>query len=69
MFPVQKRQLSFSSLFIKKKKKKKNVPNAVRRFSCLSPFYHFFDVFQVPISIRIDTLRVQLILQFSTHHF
>ena len=35
----------------------------------LSTFYHFCDVFQIPISIRIDTLRVQLILQFSTHHF
>ena len=35
----------------------------------LSTLFHFFDVFQVPINIRIDTLWVQLILQFSTHHF
>ena len=32
-------------------------------------FFHFFDVFQVPISNRLDTLWVQLILQFSTYHF
>ena len=32
-------------------------------------FFFFFGVFQSPISIRIDTLWVQLILQFSTHSF
>ena len=35
----------------------------------LSFFFRFFDVLEVPISIRIGTLWVQLILQFSTHHF
>ena len=30
----------------------------------LSTFFHFFNVFQVPISIKIYTLWVQLILQF-----
>ena len=32
-------------------------------------FFSLFDVFQVRISIRIETLWVLLLLQFSTHHF
>ena len=35
----------------------------------LSTFFHFFDIFQVLIGIRIDTIWVQLILHVSTHHF
>ena len=35
----------------------------------LSTFFPFFDVVLGLISIRIDTLWVQLIIQFSTYHF
>ena len=37
-------------------------------------FFHFFDLVffffsSGPITIRIDTLWAQLLLEFSTHHF
>ena len=33
--------------------------------------FHFFDLvfFSGPITVRIDTLREQFLLEFSTHHF
>ena len=35
----------------------------------LSTFFNFFDALLGPVNIRIDTLWVQLILQFSTYNF
>ena len=36
---------------------------------CYQLFFNFFDALLGPVNIRIDTLWVQLILQFSTYNF